>query len=838
MKNIYRLFATALVLLGAAACNPSEINTPDNPDTPVTPEQPGKSVLTITASIPKTRVSYFDSPSDDDLHQAWETNDVLFGFYGDNPANQIVFTVSSVDSQTGVAVLKPEVGEEWILSATDGDVYLIYTGLNTGGDVSYNYENLLFSKNSFDVYTASQTGGRIPACMHAHAELQIDGEGNKSLEFIFQNDCAIIELAGLTGIKEDYSIPEEAVLSKISVTGLFLDGKYSYDEEHNVLTFGANGNKSKTVEIDFGDNSQWKVDETGNISGPEKILIAVVPKDDFTDITVNAKVSGTENAFNYTYLNKKISYTNCYVIAPADVVAKTADGQYFKTVKEAFAHAKDLFAQLAYNTTEKNIVTLVRDCGLAGIDTSKDPIVGVSAPISIVGYDVTLDLNGHTLFLGDNDENSEQFIVKKNCIFSIKDSKGKLNDDTGMYFGKIDSNAFAYVIDNEGKVNIFGGSLINNSGENYNDGYGVIGNDGTVDIYDGYLFAKTYCSVANDGSLNVYEGTLVADVYNTVNNNGTLNVGIDGGNCKITSTNYSAVVNTSTVNITGGVITAKSQAIYSQGGEVNIGDESPSVQYPITISSTTTDDSTLGNAAIVIMAKGKLNVYYGDVQNLNNSAVYLDGANDVANIYGGHFQSKGDPLATVHINPDASCNIYGGYFESTANEGQTIYMAGTSSSKSSCIISGGIIKSVDGYGFAFNAGPSSTASVYGNSLFYCKVPVCSAKNNYGCSVTITGGYLYSTSSENAVFFTDDSDDMLSKCEAFYSNTYYYYARKENKNTTYSYGSYSRTLNSSEKIFLGLFVDNLAFPYMITGKYGESSMSAGGTQNYTFGNFGW
>lgn len=406
---------------------------------------------------------------------------MLFGFYQGDPSKQIVFTVSSVDSQTGVAVLKPEVGGEWIASATDGDVYLIYTGLNTGGDVSYNYENLLFSENSFDVNTASQTGGRIPACMHAHAVLQIDGEGNKSLEFIFQNDCAIIELAGLTGIKEDYSIPEEAVLSKISVTGLFLDGKYSYDKEHNVLTFGANGNESKTVEIDFGDNSQWKVDETGNISGPEKILIAVVPKDDFTDITVNAKVSGTENAFNYTYSNKKISYTDCYVIAPADVVAKTVDGRYFSTVAAAFDHACEISSQHPYDNT----VTLVKE-SIMGLgkhlqinldsdsfwdeDAKQDVPYGyLDASLMVdIDYDVTLDLNGCSLNLVDDEscfedydgplpedydpnsnDSSEYFCVESGVTFTITDSK--------KAGGTIESDSDYYIIDNAGVVTIYDG---------------------------------------------------------------------------------------------------------------------------------------------------------------------------------------------------------------------------------------------------------------------------------------------------------------------------------------------------------------------------------------------
>ena len=179
MKNIYRFFVSALVLFAfTVACNPPEINEPDNPSNP---EQTG---YTITASIVQTRVSYDDSTDGEKLEQKWEENDILFGFYGGDISKKIIFKVSSVNG--GVATLDPVdgwEGEDGLGNAADEtEVNLVYTGANINS-----IEEFDFSKG-LSVDMSSQSINRIPACMHSKASLEEDN-GNKSIDFKFINDC-------------------------------------------------------------------------------------------------------------------------------------------------------------------------------------------------------------------------------------------------------------------------------------------------------------------------------------------------------------------------------------------------------------------------------------------------------------------------------------------------------------------------------------------------------------------------------------------------------------------------------------------------------------------------
>ena len=217
MRNIFSFLTSALVLLAVTvACHPSEITNPDNPD------PKGKSEITITASIIQTRVSY-DCSGLGEVKQHWEQNDILFGFWGGSTSNQIVFQVVKVDSGTGIATLTVLYPEKWIDTAADETkVDLVYTG---DDDIA----NLPFSGSGIDVDLSGQRLDRVPGCMHAQAALQVDEDGNKSLEFNFQNDCALIEIEGLTGVMEEWTENFSATqpstgISDVSISNIYLKG--------------------------------------------------------------------------------------------------------------------------------------------------------------------------------------------------------------------------------------------------------------------------------------------------------------------------------------------------------------------------------------------------------------------------------------------------------------------------------------------------------------------------------------------------------------------------------------------------------------------------------------
>ena len=108
MKKLSRLFTAAFILFAATACGTKEIDHPDNPDNPHIPDTPQDSEFTITASIVKTRVSYYDI--DADLDQKWDVGDVLFGYYDRSVEHKVILYVSDVDKE-GNATLTPVSGD-------------------------------------------------------------------------------------------------------------------------------------------------------------------------------------------------------------------------------------------------------------------------------------------------------------------------------------------------------------------------------------------------------------------------------------------------------------------------------------------------------------------------------------------------------------------------------------------------------------------------------------------------------------------------------------------------------------------------------------------------------
>lgn len=483
MKKLSRLFSAAFILFAAVSCGTKEIDHPDIPDTPQDSE------ITITASIIQTRVSY-DCSDPGEVKQEWEVGDILFGYYHQkdtepSTSNQIVFQVERVDPGTGIATLQVLPPEDWIDNATDKTVVdLVYTG----GEAK-------FTNNGIDVDLSVQTLDRVPGCMHAQATLQIDGDGKKSLEFYFQNDCALIEIDGLTGFVEDWPGGSEISidLSSVHITNLLLGGSYSFS--NGELVFDSDEDSLEddyAIELEPG----WAVGKDGDVSGPhgEKILIAVAPNPVENEINVSAEKTsemGTIQYPSYTYGERSLAGGLCYVISAQPVVAKTADGQCFKSVSAAFARAEELSDR--YTTAADNVVTLIKK----EIDGFGEQTASPTHTSTIgINYDVTLDLNGCALTIDE----SESFIVQGTGDFTITDSR--YDDGTG-YLWSWTPEEDVPVIENFGRVSITSAYV-------FSDNLTVDNEGGVLYVVGSDIQSFFDITINNTGEVKIFDSTITS----------------------------------------------------------------------------------------------------------------------------------------------------------------------------------------------------------------------------------------------------------------------------------------------------------------------------------------
>lgn len=506
MKHITRYFFLAIAFLFVAACYNEDIESPISLD-------PKSSDLRITANIIQTRVIYSDSWETRELYQEWETGDFLFGYVGGDKNTTVALKVNEID-EDGIAILVPR--DEDIVKLTSAMtgtfVDLIYTGTEPD-----------FEMLESGVYTVDMTNqspnGVIPACMHARARItKIDD--SRVLDFHFQNDCAIIEILGITGVKDDSSFSGDSqTLNSIQITNLVLTGKYTLGQ--NGLTFeGTDDGLVESQSISLG--NPWTVTKEGRVcyeNSPKPVLIAAVPNSVQNNILVSATT--IQNSFGFTYQNKSFTSGVCYVIHCKETVASVG-GEYFVTVTDAFNRAKQLYDGVEDNPT----VALLKDCGLAGRDIDGRPIVGQSSPINIDGYNVNFDLNGCKLTLAGGecfyvnyDEAEDQSSGRSNT-FSIKDSQGG---------GTITSSSTAHVIENYGEVSISGGKL------QHNFDWCAVRNYGILTVDSGELSSKSWYSVHNEGSMTVNGGTIISTERNAIYSVSGSSTKIIGENAQISS---------------------------------------------------------------------------------------------------------------------------------------------------------------------------------------------------------------------------------------------------------------------------------------------------------------
>lgn len=725
MRTINRLFAAALVLFAAAACYNKEIEAPDNQQDPV---KPLSSEVKLVAKIPQTRVTYTSTSTQ--LTQAWKEGDVVFGFYGDND-KQVVLTVG--EPVDGSAPLTPAEGYEDFITelAADGiglQVALVYTGSTDASELDESGKSITVNMS------VQSTNQQIPACMHANGCTSEDGE---TFVFNFANDCAILEIVGITGVSETVGTwtNKKLGLASVSVSGVNTSLAYSYAE--GVLSLSEPTTPSSTDVISFSESLY--LDSNGNIVNfdgkASSILMAVPANTDLTSITVSAGVFSS----SYTLSSSGLTKGKCYVVKAQDVVAKTEDGLYFKTVTGAFDHAADLSEDSSgkYNTAAKNIVTLVRDCGLAGINSDGSSAVGGSSPLVINEYDVTLDLNGHVLTLagkkdffvvnGEYDNIKDDYVQKSQTIintFIINDFKGKNAD--GKYDGKIyylsddeeEDNCEldgTYMINNLGNLQIDGGTIW------HNDDWSVVSNyaSGELTINGGTLHSESYVTIYNDGTVTINNGTIsVGDEceYDVISNNNilTVNDGTISSESSVAIHNYFECE----LTINGGIISSAAPKYISNDGDLfdHMGTVTNTGGTLTILGGTikTTSDQ-VGHSALWTNAQADISG--GTISSINGYAIYAEGG--PVNIS----QGDGDPCV-ISTETEIALILYSSAVGTIS--GGTITSSGkcavSMNQKSSLTVSGGII--------------SCTGLATGSDEISASAIQCRA-NNVGDSPTLT-----------------------------------------------------------------------------------------------------
>ena len=573
MRTISKYISFALMAFAVVACHTNEIDNPDNPDNPNPPQISDN--VTFTASIKQTRVEY--TPNGDKLDQCWKVGDVIYGFYGEGSGSKIILQVTNVDSN-GYAKLEPlyDTGPDFVAALKESvknkktlGIGLIYTGKTISSKDSY--------RNPISIGTSflDQSTGQIPACMSCilYDASKTDEDGNTIVEFKFKNDCAILEIKGITGAKEEADLSDggKAELISITVTNTCYYFIYSYDG--GTLSLGTD---TGYLDETYVETESLYVDSNGNIVDSDgnsaSVMIAVVPNDFKKDINVTAKISG-DKTFGSSY-NTAFAAGTCYVIRQKDVVAKTEDGLYFTSVSGAFDHA----AVLAETLGNDNTVTLVKDL-IFGLDedvahatTNYDPT------IIDINYAVTLDLNGCTLSLDclENNADSLSFLRPFDSYygggFNVWTS-GTLTIIDEEDIGYIDSCSECPIINNSGTVNIEGGNLFHW----YRHHDNVIYSTGDLNVSGGNLYAFASPAVILDGP--AAEGIITGGLIENDND--------DGSDVVITSYETIQVLDGADCTISGGVI-------HSYGDSPTIGCRSVSPKISsLTITWPTSQDDAM-----------------------------------------------------------------------------------------------------------------------------------------------------------------------------------------------------------------------------------------------------
>lgn len=652
MKSISKFISLALLIAAATACNTKEIDKPDIPDQP---QISGN--VRFTASMKQTRVEY--SVNGDKLHQRWEVDDFIYGFYGDNPVRKVTLKVTEVDEDTEQATLEATdetEGAAFIAAlkekGKDLDVGLLYTGRN----------NESVSGNTIYASMQNQSTGKIPAYLVGHLdEIAKDEEsGDTFVYFDFENECAILEIQSLTGIKETID------LESIEISGVEIITSFEYSSG----SFSISSTLSTSVRV----SGSLKVDSNGNIvdAAGNRSCIRIAVKatslrlSTSTEITVTATANDASST-EYSSSYKGVLHPGCYIICAKDVVAKTEDGFYFTTVSAAFDRAEYLNTNSLLGD-KPNIVTLL-----------KSEIDGLGCPdgedLSIT-YPVTLELNGCTL-------NSDKLIKVKGAgrlTINDKQTGGTLITDDSYDEGThlLDCSAGGEIIVNSGIIkNTRGGGVLVSGG-----------NRCSFTINGGEVYAVDDCAVyVGCGTLTITGGRVHSDNSYAIQTESATNTIISGTNSSPAIYSDSEDEDVYTIYIEGGSLDMCGGSVSANAGTAIYLEPNDDEEYLSTF-----------------------DISGGTITSTNGYAV--NNCEDaISTISGGKITSTN----FVAVNNEGDLTISGGDFYSKSDDRE--YVPGTIENYSTLKISGGKVES-DNFFPLYNSGDGTVEITGGKLISY------------------------------------------------------------------------------------------------------------------------
>lgn len=172
MKRIFKTVASIAFVVLSGACQKelveSAIETPDN-----------QGSVVITASRPKTKVTYDENGTSRNLEGSWVVDDVIYGFA--EGGDKVSFNVTAVNPGTGVATLSQTTS----VSLTEGlKIYAIYCPLKSANDIAGGELHVDFSAQAKSV---------IPMLLASEATVT-----SGTLSFSFRNLVSILGVVDMT----------------------------------------------------------------------------------------------------------------------------------------------------------------------------------------------------------------------------------------------------------------------------------------------------------------------------------------------------------------------------------------------------------------------------------------------------------------------------------------------------------------------------------------------------------------------------------------------------------------------------------------------------------------
>ena len=706
MRSISKLFSAALMLILAAACNTKEIDNPDNPDKPKVYDN-----IILTAGINQTRVDY--KVDNGKLVPGWVEGDVIFGYYGSGDGSQIEFTVEDLNDD-GTAVLEPGKGWDDFLQQIKslGDEETLPIGLiYTGSEASYSPKN----PNDVIVSMTPPTGVNIPACMHASKYQVVKQDDTQIIRFLFDNDCAIFEIESLTGIAEEAALAEDEeslALTSLTITNLIPTYEYSYASGKLSGKSGTGDLESYTITLP---ENTWQVDYEGNINRTDakNLLIAVAPNSE-EDILITATTEGGRQ-FSYLYHGELVG-GKCYIIRKRDVIAKTEDGQYFKTVYDAFEHAEYLNDYDLLQGRTNTVTLLVDEIYGLGDQDQDDPVYDTQIKID---YDVTLDLNGFGLSI----DGFESFIVQETGDFTITDSRYDGEERVGIWSWTTEEDV--PVIKNFGSTSITSAYV-------FSDNLIVDNEGGVLDVVDSDIQSFFDITINNTGEVKIFDSEITSGEVDylkneyyagdyVINNEGKCSLEISNSKVSFFDGLYDGSQKTAVIYFKNSNTGENNLAYFKMdGGEVSGGTATTGDNVVYSYAEAI---QLLGNVTATISGNAKVNSDSFNAVTL--APIYADGTEKVVSVPAGELTITGGTITSTDGN-------------AIVNYGDLTISGGTiTSEEGNAIVNDGELTITDG----------TITSEEG----------CAVTNNYGY-MEVSGGYLYSSSSNEC--FTVENYSVL------------------------------------------------------------------------------